>query len=175
LETQQFIGKVISFEKANSIINTCNRLGIWTITTFILGFPYETKEQIMETINFANRLALDIVFYNVLMPFPGAKVYEIFKKASLLPPEGSLEFYASQTGRGGGCDTKYLRKEEIANLAIFAYRSFAKRRILRYLNPLDIILKIRSWEDLRYILRLASGLREYLKGGFVTKSNPKKH
>lgn len=170
--TQKFIGKIIRFEQANKIIKAANRLGMWTLATFIIGFPYETKEQIFETIEFSKKLDIDIAFYNVLMPFPATRVYEIFNQEGLLPTDRSLEFFNAFTGKGGGCDTKLFRKEELARFSDIAHHEFYQSRIRKFMNPLRLMGKIRNYESLRYIFTLLKGVTSYSTGEFETKSNP---
>lgn len=170
--TQKFIGKIITFNQANKIIKTANRLGMWTLATFIIGFPYETKEQIMETIEFSKRLDLDIAFYNVLMPFPATKVYEVFLREGLLPGNRSLEFFNVFTGKGGGCDTKTLKKEEVMELYDLAHHKFFRSRLIKFINPLRLMGKIRNLESAKYVCTLLKGVTSYSRGDFETKSNP---
>ncbi|MBC8494934.1 cobalamin B12-binding domain-containing protein [archaeon] len=46
---------------------------------FLMGLPGETKETVMKTINFAIKLNPNIAKFAVLVPYPGTKVYEIYK------------------------------------------------------------------------------------------------
>ncbi|MFH1888561.1 MAG: radical SAM protein [Candidatus Omnitrophota bacterium] len=172
--TQRFIGKIIKFEHANRIIKAANSLGMWTLATFIIGFPYETREEIFETIEFSKKLDIDIAFYNVLMPFPTTRVYEIFHKEGLLPVNRSLEFFNAFTGKGGGCDTKLFKKEELAEFSDIAHREFYRSRIKKFMNPFRIMNKIRSWESAGYVFTLLKGVISYSTGEFETKSNPEK-
>lgn len=50
--------------------------GFETRGSFILGLPYETRETIMQTINFAKELDLDRAFFHIFTPYPGTELYE---------------------------------------------------------------------------------------------------
>lgn len=43
---------------------------------FILGFPHETEEMILETINFAVKLPLDYAAFTLFTPFPGTALFD---------------------------------------------------------------------------------------------------
>jgi len=172
--TQRFIGKIMKFDQTNRIIRAANRLGMWTLATFIIGFPYETKDQIMETIEFSKKLDIDIAFYNVLMPFPATRVYEVFLKEGLLPSNQSLDFFNAFTGKGGGCDTTLLKKQELAELSDIAHHEFFRSRLIKFMNPSRIISKVRNFESAGYIFKLLRGVMSYSTGEFETKSNPEK-
>ena len=50
----------------------------------MLGIPGETKEDINQTIDFASRLGLKSVEFNLFIPFTGTKVFEMAEKNNLL-------------------------------------------------------------------------------------------
>ncbi|OQY48099.1 MAG: hypothetical protein B6247_25600 [Candidatus Parabeggiatoa sp. nov. 2] len=62
-ETIKFIRKPIDLEKVGKLVTKANKLGYWTGAFFIIGFPYETREQIMETIDFAYNSELDFAHF----------------------------------------------------------------------------------------------------------------
>ena len=55
-ETRKFIKKDgYKLDQAEDLIKHANKLGMWTISTNIVGFPYETSEQIRDTIEFSKK------------------------------------------------------------------------------------------------------------------------
>jgi hypothetical protein len=73
----------------------------------------------------------------------------------------------------GGCDTVYFTKEQLNNFRGTAYREFLKHRLKSYMkNPLHLIRKIHSVEDLSYLLRMAKmGLGMKSRSGVKTATS----
>ncbi|MFH2138238.1 MAG: radical SAM protein [Candidatus Omnitrophota bacterium] len=74
--------KHISLVQAKEAIQVCEKIGIKTFASFVIGFPFDTKETIKKTIDFALELNSTLVAFNPLVPFPGS---EIFNDAKHLP------------------------------------------------------------------------------------------
>ncbi|MFN3078076.1 MAG: hypothetical protein ABT940_14630, partial [Alphaproteobacteria bacterium] len=109
---------------------------LWTITTNIIGFPYETKEQVKDTLEFAKKCDTDFACFYKLIPHKGT---EVAKHLSSV----------------------HIDDAELTRLQRLFYRQFLITRILT--APLRILSKIRSLEDLRYVLRLTKqGLKVLL-------------
>ena len=170
-KTREFIGwkKNFSLEQAKKVTKYANKIGLWTIATFILGFPYEDKDSIEDTIKWAINLDIDFGVFFLLMPFPGTRVYEVFKKEGLLnfddlldPSGKEQEARFAKLGAAlaqTGCPTKYFTQEELQTLLTKAYNEFWKARFISFLNPLRILRKIHSPEDMGYALKIVlSGL-----------------
>lgn len=163
-ETRRFLGKPYSLNQAKEIIKYANKIGMWTICTNILGFPYEDLNSINDTINFAKKCSTDFACFYLLIPQPTSDVYNYFRKEGLLnldnyfeSGEGNEEEFAKVNYilNETGCDTIYFNKEKLNYLQRQAYRTFMIYRAFTYLsNPLIIIRKIHSLEDFRYILHL---------------------
>ena len=180
LKTREFIGwkKNFSLEQAKKVTKYANRIGLWTISTFILGFPYENKQSINDTINWAINLDIDFAIFFLLMPFPGTKVYEVFKKEKLLnfddlldPSGKEQETRFAKLGAAlaqEGCPTKYFTQEELQSFLTKAYTKFWKARFISFLNPIRVMRKIHSLEDLGYALKIVFA-------GLTMKINELKH
>jgi len=163
-ETRRFLGKPYPLDQAQDLIQYANRIGMWTITTNIIGFPYEDITSIRDTVRFAKECGTDFATFYLLLPQPVSEVYQVFKKEGLLDLDTFFEsssfdeaefekinYILNETG----CDTLAFKKEELGRLQKKAYRSFLMHRVLSYLfHPWRIARKIRSPEDLRYVLRL---------------------
>jgi magnesium-protoporphyrin IX monomethyl ester (oxidative) cyclase len=153
-ETQKFIRKTqINLNKAKEIIKYCNKKGIWTHSAFVIGFPYETRENIKETIKYAVSTDLDMATFWIATPYPGTDLYTIWNKEGLLPPKEKMLEWTSSVERASN-NTKYLTAEEIQHLRAEAHSIFFSDRKKKFLNPLRIMRKIRSVEELRYALKL---------------------
>lgn len=179
LKTREFIGwkKNFSLEQAKRITKYANKIGLWTISTFIIGFPYEDEKSINDTIDFAIESDTDFAAFFLLMPFPGTKVYEVFKKEGLLNFDKLLDPCFNNVSRMGelgaalaqvGCQTKYFSQKELQAFLTKAYNKFWKARFISFLNPTRVIRKIHSFEDFKYVLKIG-----YV--GVMLKINELKH
>ena len=65
-------------------INNLKKYKITTNASFIIGSPYETKEEILSTLNFIKNSGLNFVDTYILTPFPGTPIWEYAKKAGLV-------------------------------------------------------------------------------------------
>lgn len=166
LETRRFIGKPYDLGQAKRMIQYANKIGMWTVCTNIIGFPDETREQIKDTIKFAIDSDTDLAIFYLLCPHPGTQVYKIFKENKLadfdyiFTPNKKIKTNDYiQIGRalsGKGVRTNNFSQKEIQEIVSGAYKVFLRKRITSFLNPVRIMRKIHSLEDLIYILRIAS-------------------
>ena len=145
---RDFIGKHYDHQAAREMISFASRLGLWTVGTFIIGFPYETREQIEETIVFANSTDLDMAVFYIANPFPGTPLYKIYQQEGWLPKGGAYEVVR-------GCRTKYFTHDQLTKLQAEAFHRFMKSRLKK---PWRFFSKLRSAEDLAYAAKLARSL-----------------
>lgn len=157
LKTQKFINKTqLNLEKMKDIIKYCNKVGIWTNATFIIGFPYETYEDVKTTINYALDSDLDYAVFYIATPFPGSQLYNIYKNEGLLPLEfdnpKEIKWIAAQ--QTPMCDTKYFKKEELAVCLKDAHRKFYKSRTYKFMNPIRPLRKLTGMAEIKFLLKL---------------------
>ncbi len=74
-EILDFYNKKTDLEKIRNAILLSNKMGFFTIGTFILGAPFETKKQFQRTINFAKSLTLDSVSFLPLKYIAGSDLW----------------------------------------------------------------------------------------------------
>ncbi|HBO97406.1 MAG TPA: hypothetical protein DD648_05180 [Candidatus Omnitrophica bacterium] len=179
LKTREYIDKRHSLDQAKEMIRYANQIGMWTICTHILGFPYETREQIQDTVQFAKRSGTDFAAFFTLAPQPTSDVYNDFKKEGLLNFDDVLNSSEIDPAKyeevyrllnDGGSPTTHFTSAEIKKIHLEAYRDFLIYRALSFLNPYRILRKIRSVEDCRYALRLISTGVELVFKSFYVKS-----
>jgi len=170
-ETLKFIHKDhLDFAQAKRLIRYCNKIGLWTMSSFIIGFPYETRIDAEKTLKFALDSGLDWASFYAATPYPGTELYDICRKEGLLP-KLSLNDSLKWIGEIGEatCDMKYLKKDEINYLYQNLRKRFIKRRSLSFLNFFRILRKIGGPEELRYFLKMLSNYFTTIKDSLVTK------
>jgi anaerobic magnesium-protoporphyrin IX monomethyl ester cyclase len=75
-------------QQAIDAVRKARRAGIDVIvTSFILGAPHETRRDIQNTLEYAQRLQVDIPQFNILATFPGTDIWEELKLQGVLDEE----------------------------------------------------------------------------------------
>ncbi|MBD3355140.1 radical SAM protein [Candidatus Woesearchaeota archaeon] len=178
-ETRKFIGKPYNLDQAKDMLKEAHKLGIWTVCTFILGFPYETKESIMKTIDFAKYKYLDFGIYYLLGVFPGTPIYDIYKKEGLLNFDHLFYSYneskwsqyekISKVLSSHGTKSKNLSEEQLREYLALSYKVTMKATLRKFINPFRLMTKINSLEDVRYVLKLFKNYSNMIQNYIVNK------
>ena len=157
-ETLKYIRKNIDLEKVNYLIEYCHKINLWTASFFIIGFPFEKKEEVKKTVNFIVNSKINFPFIFIAQPYLGTDLYQDFKGAGLLK-EGFLDASSFIKTK---YKTKYFSSEELNNIRKFTYINFYLRKTLRYSNLLisykEFFSKIRNLEDLKYTIKIFKNL-----------------
>ncbi|MDD5731015.1 MAG: radical SAM protein [Candidatus Omnitrophica bacterium] len=72
--------KQLDLKRVSEVIKMATRHKMIAYGFFVLGLPGETKATIKQTIDFAKRLPLDRAWFNVLVPYPGTEVFDMYSK-----------------------------------------------------------------------------------------------
>lgn len=70
------IQKGISVEMVQNIFNLCHRYHIRTFANFLVNLPNETRKDLNDITNFADKLNSEINSFNVFSPYPGTEIYD---------------------------------------------------------------------------------------------------
>ena len=73
---QQKLNKNIDLQEVKRTFELCKQVGIRTATSFMLGIPGETVEDMHATFKFAKALNADICMFNIYIACPGSKLYD---------------------------------------------------------------------------------------------------
>ena len=79
--------KGITLKQAEDAVKVAKEVGVDILTSFILGFPGETREEIDKTIDFSIKLNADYSQFSILTPFPGTPIYNDLKNKNLIDTE----------------------------------------------------------------------------------------
>jgi magnesium-protoporphyrin IX monomethyl ester (oxidative) cyclase len=88
---KHLVKKPVNLEKTREMVGVIKRLGIETSGYFIIGFPGETREQIMNTINYARSLELDRCYLFIFTPLPGTPLARMAIEQGKLPADHDFE------------------------------------------------------------------------------------
>lgn len=128
-----YYNKNISLEQIQETIELARKMKFFTLATFILGAPIETKKHIENTIKFACSLPLDVAVFGPLAYIKGSQLWkeevegnnELEEKLK----DGFLVFADSKKGLGN------LTVDELVKYTIMAFKSF-------YFRPTYILSQI---------------------------------
>ena len=80
-----YYDKRITPEQSEKAVRKARRAGVDVIVgSFIVGAPDETREEIRNTINFAERIPIDLPQFNILGVYPGTEIWDEFEAKGLL-------------------------------------------------------------------------------------------
>jgi len=91
------LNKGTTLEQAREAIRLTRRVGLSTYADFMIGAPGESREEIMETLRFAQRLNLDYVHFSVTMPLPNTVLHRMGVRQGLITDETWRDFAKDPT------------------------------------------------------------------------------
>lgn len=71
-----YLNKKTTIPQIEKAFEMTRRVGIKTMSYFILGIPVETFEEALYTIDFAKKIKTDYAQFSILSPFPGTELYD---------------------------------------------------------------------------------------------------
>ena len=156
---QKKIKKNLDLKKAHRIIQQANSLGFWTAGTFIIGHPNETMKEIRASLQFAKASGLDFALFYLLSPQPKTEVYRIMKDQGIIDLDDyihpdSKEWYKLSITYCNGVSSNKYSNEELHNILSSIYKQFIIHKLFSIRTYLNIVKKLRSVEDIKYLLRL---------------------
>ena len=148
----QFIKKATTIDLVRKGVKMTKDAGIDVRGFFVIGFPTETKEEILQTIEFAKDLDVDVAQFMISTPFPGTEMWEISKQNGTISENwNSFTLYAPDKLP---FSSNLISDDELLALYKKAYKSF-------YLRPkymLKQLLKLKSFADIQRNWLAAKGV-----------------
>ncbi len=147
-----FIKKSLTKDMVRKGVKMIREAGIDARGFFMIGFPTETRDEIIETIDFAKEIDVDVAQFMVATPYPGTEMWKIAQENGQINSDwNSFTFYAPDKVP---FSSDLLNEKEIIGLYKKAYKSF-------YLRPsfmLRQVTKIRSFMDVQRNWMAAKGV-----------------
>lgn len=84
--------KGITLKQAEDAVCSAKDAGLNVLTSFILGYPGETADDINKTIDFSIKLNPDYSQFSILTPFPGTPIYHELNKNGLISTSNWEEY-----------------------------------------------------------------------------------
>lgn len=141
---QALIKKNLEIEDARSAIQKVSKAGIITGGYFMFGLPTETRDDIIQTIDFAAKSELDAAYFFKVTPYPGSELYDYINSYQNLKSADSfrdLHFYSVERSYSK------ISPEELNDLLLFAQQKFylnGKRLIRGLFKSLNKMLFFRN-------------------------------
>ena len=137
---QKLTRKNLSMGKAREMINFAVEAGIISNAFFMLGFPTETREEILETIRFATSLKLHTAQFFIVTPFLGTDMAKIFKEKFKYLETNFMDYDYNK----GTYNLSEVKTEQLFRLQRYANLKF-------YMHPQRILRIFISYPDKRQL------------------------
>lgn len=150
-----YVRKPVNLDKVRELIAYANRSGFWTYGFFVIGFPHERIEDLMETRKYAYDLKMDFVRFYIAQPHLGSDLYDEYLKNGMINERvhKCLTMYDSLFGtKYVSAKTLYKLRENFEN-GYFRYHIRHHLLSVRYLIN-EFIPKVFSFQKMMYFLRL---------------------
>ena len=122
-ETLDKIGKRITIDQARKAFRIVKEVGGLATGSFILGFPWETIDDMKKTIDFAIELDPAYAQFTVLTPYPGTPLYKYALENNLIE-DWNWEHYTTIRPVMRGF---YFTRKQLQEMIKYAYRKFYLR------------------------------------------------
>lgn len=139
-------------EHIEKAVAMARKSGLKTRGTLILGFPTETREESIETIEFAKRLGLDFAKFSLATPYPGTALYNIAKERGLITGKDWSRFN-SQAGYST-YDPVFIPEGRTASEMKELQRLATKEFYLRPRQIMELVTHIGGWSDIKLYLEV---------------------
>jgi radical SAM superfamily enzyme YgiQ (UPF0313 family) len=126
------MNKKIKIEQTKQAYKTANQVGLMTIANVVLGFPGETEQTALQTINLVKELNPDDVGFYIATPYPGTPMYDEVVKNGWL----RVTDFDKYDTAGSTFETPTLSMQKAAELRAKAYQDF-------YLRPRYVLKMMR--------------------------------
>lgn len=162
--------KNITLNQTKNVLKWTKEIGINTTGCFMIGMLGESKETIMDTINFAKELDLDFYSFSITTPLPGTELYKEAMKKGLIQTD-----MTSLKGWDFDVDVNLTKDCTDKNLRAFKYEAFKeftlKKQFGKYyiINPifirnsLKVVLGLRDIAEVKNFMKNVGGIvKSYL-------------
>jgi radical SAM superfamily enzyme YgiQ (UPF0313 family) len=154
--------KKVRLEQVEAAIGIAKKYGFECVGTFVIGSPFETAEEIEQTLAFIEGLKLEAVQITIATPFPGTELWEDGKKIGKIPSDDWSDRYyvllSSDESPALIAESSRYRLEDYLDSKVLMTQ--LDRHAFYPLARRSIELQIRTNRSIR--LRLRAGVRDFL-------------
>ena len=151
--------KGITLDMSRKFNAAAKKAGMRVHGCFMVGNPGETKETMMETLNFAKGLTMDTVQFFPLMLYPGTEAYDWAKNNNYIKANSY-----DQWVKPDGMHNCVLSTPEVSSQELVEFCNYARREF--YLRPSYMFMKacqcFTNWGDFKRTLKAFGTFRKYI-------------
>ena len=130
------IKKHLDKNLVRNVVTMVKDSGIDAVGFFMIGFPTETKEEIMNTINFACSLDLERASFHKAMPLPGTELYDLWLEKYSKNQNIDWKTFCVDQFNADWAEVSPKELERLHKLAFFKFY-FTKFRVIKFLFNLN--------------------------------------
>jgi len=151
--------KNINLSQARRAIKITKEVGMENFCFFMIGYPTETKRDIINTIKFSLNPDIDWAMFSNVVPYPKTDLFDLALKNGLLKDKEYWEKFIL------GLEDEKIKYEfpDIDELVKFAYKKF-------YFRPGFILRRISKTRDLKEIRNYLLGIFALMKFRMIPES-----
>ena len=116
------IGRVYDNQKAIDAFNIASEAGLSTTCNFIIGYPYETMENCMKSVELASQLNSSDINAFIFTPYHGTPMRDMCVNAGFIDDDLIVEMINDDQGSFLNMPPPYMSREEI----YYMYNNFAR-------------------------------------------------
>lgn len=151
-----FMNKGITPKQIAMAVKMAHKAKIDITASYILGLPGETRKTITDTIKFAKRLNTLYAQFNIIVPYPGTKVFDYAVENNMLRNRDWNNYVslASMTDLEPPFIAAGLTKDELLSFQRKAYRDYYFRPLimLKHMKKIFINLEFKKYYLLAKVL-----------------------
>jgi anaerobic magnesium-protoporphyrin IX monomethyl ester cyclase len=140
-ETLRRIKKGITKEEIAKAFGMARETGIYTGAYVMIGFPWETREHILETVRFSTGIRPNAIILSIVTPYPGTELYDMSNDLGLLPSDMQYEYLLHQNP---SIVPAAMSKEEFSETC---------REMLQVVEAYNRKQKLHQLADVTYVIR----------------------
>lgn len=114
------IRKVLNLKKVEETVELALRHGLTVRGFFMIGFPGETKKEIMQTIEYAKNLDIHFASISIVTPYPGTELYEIAANGGYIKDRDYSGYFFAKAS----IETNEFTREELEEIKRRAEKEF---------------------------------------------------
>jgi radical SAM superfamily enzyme YgiQ (UPF0313 family) len=153
------IKKGLKLDRVEEGVRQVKRHGIQVQCGFMFGFPYDSRESVEQTLQFAKKVSPDQVQFSIAMAYPGTQLYDYAKDNDLLLVKSFKEFDMTC---GPVVKTMDMEREELTHILSRAYREY-------YFRPSYILQTMKHMRDVYETKRVLRSMGTVVKNILLHK------
>ena len=96
----QVIKKKVTDQQIAEAIRLCRKYKIMSNLFLMVGFPTETKEEMMDTVRIGKKVKADMIGIHITIPFPGTEIFRYAVDRKMIPSDIVDKYARGELGSG---------------------------------------------------------------------------